>query len=54
MVGHTYDNLDIEKSSAIGAGYETFYALLEHISPGYKISFADALARKLMTLSEHT
>lgn len=49
VVGHSHNNTDIEKSSAIKDMYETIYALLEHISPSYVLNFADAVASKLQS-----
>lgn len=47
VVGHSYDNTDLEDGDAIGTAYETIYALLQCISPSYQLSFHDAVASKL-------
>lgn len=47
VVGHGYDCTELEDTNAIGVAYETIYALLQHISPSYQLSFHDAVASKL-------
>ena len=48
ICGRSYDSL----SCRDGKNYETIYALLDDTSPGYRSSFASALAQKLSHLSQ--
>lgn len=43
IVGHAYDN----KTELCNGYFETPYALLNHISSSYKISFGNSLLKKL-------
>ena len=49
MVGDSFDDNQEERVSKY---YETIYALLDSLSPGYSQSFGEALARKLSLLDQ--
>lgn len=48
--GTSFDNLDGVEDAALGACYETPYAILDLVSPGYRASFSGALVDKLNAL----
>lgn len=49
VVGDSFDDNQEERVSKY---YETIYALLDSLSPGYSQSFGEALARKLSSLDQ--
>ncbi|XP_062379586.1 GSK3-beta interaction protein isoform X2 [Sardina pilchardus] len=55
VVGHTFDQ--VEESQCCPAHltvYESVYALLDSLSPGYRHAFATALLHRLETLQQST
>ncbi|XP_074661704.1 GSK3B-interacting protein-like [Tubulanus polymorphus] len=50
IAGKEFDIIDDYKSRY----YETIYALLDHVSPGYRNTFGDALTAKLNILKDKT
>ena len=50
IVGEKFDHFDENQENKESRYYETMYALLDSISPGYTQSFGDALVQKLSSL----
>jgi len=51
VVGREYNNLELDKGGDLET-YETVYALLDHLSPGYQKSFQHALSDKLEQMEQ--
>lgn len=52
VVGHSYDNVELEETDGGSKEnnepvFETVYALLNHLSPSYQLTFNSAVADKL-------
>lgn len=50
ICGEAFDQLNAEANGHSTHYYETIYALLDYISPGYRESFSSSLAMKLNAL----
>ena len=51
IVGNQFDTIQNEEASEY---FETIYALLDTVSPGYRLSFSQALTEKLLQLQNPT
>ncbi len=47
MVGRDYDTRELEEGTNTEPTFETVYALLNHLSPSYQLSFYHAVSDKL-------
>jgi len=49
IVGRQFDSID---ESEVSRYFETIYALLDTISPEYRLSFGEALSKRLIQLQD--
>ncbi len=52
MVGRDHDNRSLEEGTNTEPVFETVYALLNHLSPSYQLSFNHAVSDKLAKVND--